>query len=1202
MNHAPVAPRHEQQPAWPYLAAALGLTLVGYLLAYGGLLWTPGHVYQNWDQSFPPFPSEIRAYGSFSASTWSGIFELGSPGPMNGLTFYFDLLVRHGLAGLGGGILARWLNLAYMLVGTAGFWILARAMGLSGLSSLMVCVISQFNPRTYSLALSGHTESGFAYALTPWVIALADKAMKAVDGKSLLAAGIGAGMLLALACTSPFGVTLAGTLVTVYSLVVAIRQPARALSVFSLAIAVVLWLHMFWILPTVAGTAGSKAFKHNQSVEDIQADYTHKYREYSIPPRQAMIGHTDNLGMGTEYAWPVEPPADRWWKPSAYALLGLALLGLLGRMPDRTWKWFAAGSLLLGFWLLTGDKTMAGTILYETILARVKVLFFFMARPTRWLLVYYTGLALLAGLGLEAVRRRGIWNTHRWPDKLAAGLVVLILGVYTWPWWSGQLTRPKNMTTQTMALMPQPLLPQEKQLVDALNKDPGLYRVTVFPTITGPTGDVPKPPSSTLTRNFGMMGKDSLVGPAFIGQPFGRYLLSLAHRQAPATDSYGRLLGLGAVKEVIWDVDQPYLSYMDFGWMPQTKRGSETLSDPRGVLAPFLAAQTDLKADKDWSFGPFRILDNLDYLPRVRTATTASLAAGGFPLLADLAELPDNVFANRALFLATDVDQDELAGLGRLRGAIYARQQCGPELLLPFLPAKAWITAKSAPQGWKPLRERWYQISWFEGSPLDGKALISQAPTGLTIPLPGQGPHRLFARVANLPGQHGLNVALSGQVLAVTQSADPFDRGWRWLDLGLQDLRPDSALTVTAAGYGAVVSGVLAVPAEQYRQAQAKLDELFPPGQGGVTMAEAAACTVTNQGLYSPVRNIPLLAGGAGITMHDQGLRLEDIDGCGVGRLAAEGAQTSQVLFRLDFPRPVSGFSLVSYPRLFGDPQGLAFVEAEWSANGWDYQPLYKLTGATDGKWEDVYGRREEQAVAARTNRLWLRFTLRQAQLVSLGNPPNQPMAVTVSDAEPFPGAPASGQAVLLPGEFAPTAVHPGPQRILARLLTPEGPKWRDLGLFQPDKDGVCHVSLNQSGQALPAFADQGRDQGLACDMLEVLSLAQAPLAQAAPDLEVTRQNPASYLCQGPMPGGGLLLFSESFHPAWQARLADRTLTPLKAYGFMNAYLLPEKGPDQARLVFKPEDYRDLGVKISLAGWIGLFAALVGLLAAKRRG
>ncbi|MBI4805060.1 MAG: hypothetical protein HY795_07480 [Desulfovibrio sp.] len=1107
---------------------------------------------------------------------------------MTGITYYFDKIVRQSLALLGGDFLARWLNLAYALIGTIGFFALARRLGLSGLPTLVLCLVAQFNPKTYSVALSGHTDALFAYSLAPWLVVLADAAVFSHGLRRFLALGLGAGMLTALACSSTFGIVQSTPLLVAYALAAAWRRPGRIAALLGLIGMVVLVLQIHWVIPTAMGAADNGAIKYNQTVAEVQAEYVHKYREYSVPPRQAMIGHTNNLGMGTEYAYPVEEPKDSWWKPSAYFLLAVALLGLLCRVPHPALKWAAGLCLLFGFVMLTGSKTLPGAYLYEVLLARVKMVFFLMARPTRWLLIYYTGLAILVGLGLECVRRRNFWTGRSWPDIVASSLTLLAVTVYIWPWWSGQLTIPKNETTQTSALMLQPLDDEETQLATALAKDPGTYRITVFPTISSPTGNIPFPPSSSLTRNFGMMGKDSLVGPAFIGNPYGRFLLSLAHRRSISTDEYGRLLGLGAVRRVIWDKEQPYLSYLDFGWMPSTKRGSETLPDPQGILRPFLESQGDLVFDPAWSYGPFVTLENKDYLPRVRSVSMASLAAGGLPLLESLAQTENNPFANEAFFFSTDVSPSDIQRLGHAKAGLRILNNAWPELLLPFLAAERWHPALSpgqaVPEGWTRTSDAWHRTLWFEGSPLNALALQSQNQTTLRIPLTGTGQHRLFLRMASLPYQHGMTAALAGNNVASTTSGDQFDRGWHWIDLGLHSLSGEQPLTVTAQGRGAVVSGVLALPEYEFAAATQALYQAFAPSASStITLAEAEACVEKAPGVYSLVRDIPLLARTPGVTLTTEHLRLEGLEGSGVGTLVAEGEQEGQALFCLDFPQPISGFALTSYPRLFGDTGGQAFVEAQWSKDGRDFLPLYNLHGATDGKWEDVYGRRQEVAVRDRLDSVWVRFRLRQAQLGSLGNAPNQPMTVSVTPARAYPGAPSMGQAVVLPARFTPSVFRPGPYQVRARMLTQDGPQWIDLGRREADEEH--RIVLDIDGPA-----------GAACDLFELSSLPERKPAHTLPVPNTQRLSPARYHSEGPFPAGGLLLFSEAYHPSWQARLAGNALSPLKAYGFMNAYPLPDMPPQALQLEFKPEQYRELGMTISLTGWTLFLLAMALLL------
>lgn len=311
----------------------------------------------------------------------------------------------------------------------------------------------------------------------------------------------------------------------------------------------------------------------------------------------------------------------------------------------------------------------------------------------------------------------------------------------------------------------------------------------------------------------------------------------------------------------------------------------------------------------------------------------------------------------------------------------------------------------------------------------------------------------------------------------------------------------------------------------------------------------------------------------------------------------------------------MGSFTLECYPRLFGDPRGYSFVRAEWSGDGLNLYPLFEAVAKTDNKWEDVYGRRMETTVttqglagppadpAARSpvgttqgrppdaapassvggapglTKLWLRFVLRQAQLVSQGNPPNQPMKLTLRPAVPLPGAPTLGQAVMLPARFAPKAHLPGVYRLRARLLTPDGPLWKDLG-------------QHTLGQDEPAAIEVSGPAGSACDLLVLESLGRHATDSPAPPLAWRRENQARYRLEGPLPSpAGLLLFSESHHPRWLALGQGVSLAPLKAYGFQNAYPLGDAPLTGLRLEFAPQPVRERFLTVSL--WVWAVLALV---------
>lgn len=1175
------------------------------VVAYRGILFAPGHVYQNWDNVTPPFPEEIRQVADISQHGWNARFDLGTPGAFGGINRWFDILVRDGLAPLGGPFLAKALGPAYAVIGAGGIAALCGLLGLGLWPTCLAAVLYAFNPRQYTLAISGHIqETGLALALLPWVVWLLSKAVAARSLRRLCGLSLAAGLLGALVCSaSPFGIIFFAAFTGLFTLAAVIaRRGARPLAAFCLVGATVLVLSLHWLIPAGASLAGGgAAVKYHQSADEVRENYFGMYRHFSAPLRQAMLGHTDNYGMGTEYAYPVNFKDNPAWVAAALGLLALALAGLAYKGPGRALKWFASACLLAGFVCMAGSKTLAGAVFYEKLLARVPMLFYLMARPARWLPLYFTGLALLAGMGLAVIGGRTIWRRNRLVDAAAGLFALSCLTVYLWPYVNGSLAVPKNATTQTMALMPQPVSPAEGALIRGLAADPDDSRLTVWPTIAGPTGDVPAPPANAVTRNFGMLGKDSVMGPTFVGEPYSRYLLTVLMRPWPATDRFGRLLGLAAVKRVIFDPSVAYLAYGSFGWMPTTKRGPETLFDPGDILAPFVAAQTDLRPDPGIDVPPLDVLANADYLPRLRLVGEDGLAAGGFPLLLSLAEGARPGFAGQALFAAADLTRADMGRLGERLAGLTAYGRAWPELLLPYLPDDAFVSARSAAADGKleGLSNKLLDDIRFGGSSLDAGALVTQGPASLEFPLVGHGSWRLFARLGAAPFAGRTAIALDGATLA-SLDAGPLGRGLDWIDCGTATFEPGPphALTVTAPGRGVVVSGLLAVPEEAFEAAREQVTPVAWKG-GTRLVTEAEEATVSPVSPMAPRIVLPLLAGESGVAIQSAGAVLRDVDPMGGGVVAVEGDAPGTVTFTARFPVPAAAVSLEAYPRLFGDKVSPSYVVAEASVDGGPFRPLFKVEGKPDGRWEDVYGRWEAPRIPGPATTVAVRFSMRQAQLSSQANAPNQPMRLVAETPVPGGATLSFGAAARLPAAFDLAAPLAGSYTAALRLVGRAG----DVVILPDgsqrafDKDGVLEIA------DFPVTTDAAGRARLTLDgppstALDRMALSRDVREPASPPALASRRlNPGRYALELPPGSGGkTLVFAESFHPGWRLRLTGREIAPIMGYGFLNAFPLPQDAAGQAELVFRDEAILARVLPWVHGAWIVLGLACVLLL------
>lgn len=104
--------------------------------------------------------------------------------------------------------------------------------------------------------------------------------------------------------------------------------------------------------------------------------------------------------------------------------------------------------------------------------------------------------------------------------------------------------------------------------------------------------------------------------------------------------------------------------------------------------------------------------------------------------------------------------------------------------------------------------------------------------------------------------------------------------------------------------------------------------------------------------------------------------------------------------------------------------------------------------------------------------------------------------------------------------------------------------------------------------------------------------------------LDFQKLNASRYSLSVNAPEGGFVVFKDTYHEDWQVSLRGTPLPHYRAYGLMNAFLVPPTGTDTmpAELAFTSQRAFDLGKQISLAGLIALVAGGSVPLLARRAG
>lgn len=1189
---------------------------VFYIIAFRGILFNSDHVYQNWDNGIPPFSIQLKHLSDISKSTWWSSIDMGTPGVWTGMTRYFDVVVLDGLSFLDGKLLAKWLYLFYVIIGGTGFWLICRTLGWGLWTTLVVILISQFNPKTYSLVISGHWLSqGFVYMLIPWLLFIL---YKAKDASSIWTFGtwtISAGIIGTLIFSATaIGIAYFGVFVMLFLLAFTFnRQWWRTCLCIITVFLIITILHFYWLVPVrLISQEIDASFKFAQTVDQLSSGYISLYHNTSPNFWNAIIGHADVNSMAHEYVYPDAGEMGRIWKIAAYFLLIIAVSGFLFKSGEqRNWKIFAVLCFIAGIILFAGDQTFAGRLFYEEILFKVKVVFFLMARTGRWLPVYYVGLAMMLGFALNGVNR----FFKEEPNFLfllrtAQIFLVIALIAYWFPYWSGSLTEPRNKTSQTLSLMSQEVSSEEAEVVRRFSQDKEDYRITVLPTNAGPIGHIPEPPKSTYTRSSLLLGKDNMPGFVHSGDVFSRFLLNLIHREDPYTDNAGRLLGLGAVKRIVQARDEKYYTYFDFGYMSRPYNIEEgMLFETENVLGKFLSAQKDiaLEYNEAWKFNGVNIYKNSDFLPRIRASEGAYLASGGMPLFISMSEMPSNPFISDALFFGTDLEESSVKKLMPYWKGVVIHNNSGTELLLPFFSKEYWHPANAAgndiSKGWVPLSDVWHSALWLDGSPLNNGALISRERAEINFHLKHAGTYRVFVCYGRMPDYGGgVSFILNGKTLASVADIENNQRGFIWKDFGDIDLiEKDNALKVEAIDKGVAIRGFLIVPTKIFNEAMKKLDESLLARGNISIIAEAESVSDVGSDSKSSKLSIPLIhdSDKVNITM----INAKNIsDGTADGRqIVTEGEQAGEVIFDIKFGEAITRCKLEYYPRLYNDPSGSGFVAAYFSRDGINYQPISKRISNKSKRLDDIYGLRQEDTLNCNGDRIFIKFELRLAQLCSLLRGSYTPMRVEGHVNRAFGDVVKSGgQAVNLPASFTLDMPKKGKYNIAARMigkkgemiemfasgvqrtfkLKQDGAAWLDMGEVEVKTQGQFNIKLAGSKDVL-------------CDLFNIESIEMRDTAAEGIRVKYNRINPAKYEVNLEHKKPTLLLFSESYHPKWYLKVNDKISEPIKVFGFMNAYPIQSVSDSEAVLYFKYQPIREYYWKISRIGWIVLGIAFV---------
>lgn len=144
-----------------------------------------------------------------------------------------------------------------------------------------------------------------------------------------------------------------------------------------------------------------------------------------------------------------------------------------------------------------------------------------------------------------------------------------------------------------------------------------------------------------------------------------------------------------------------------------------------------------------------------------------------------------------------------------------------------------------------------------------------------------------------------------------------------------------------------------------------------------------------------------------------------------------------------------------------------------------------------------------------------------------------------------------------------------------------DGFRWFEVGPLQLER-GNCSIALTPHGKLM-------FDQMILYSLREnenetvLQNLFRRPLSPPT-YIQSEMLNPTSYILHVKTENPFNLVFSESYHPLWKAKLADgQEIEPINTYSIVNSFYINRTGEFDIKIYFEGQTYVDLGLRLSLS-------------------
>lgn len=645
------------------------------------ILFSPGIA---WKGDYVPVTPTFAYYTFF---TWSANEQAGYPNLS--FLFHFPLFALQAIFSFLLGIeIASKLYLLFTLalISVCMFAALDRLnQGKNKLSSLLGGMIYMLNPWAASRILSGHLPLLIGYAITPLYVVALIETMKQKQRRSTLKPALLLGLIFIAVYHAAILVMMISGIYVLYSILVLRRGLSYCVSRFSVIVAIALLLNSFWIFPFafIQQNSPTQLVLVKSNVQDLSKNAVsvnvvrllgYWWTPYSHDMYISDISLFDTLWLLFSFALPF------------LTLLSFFLALKHRRENDLYFFLLLPIALILshGTQLLGDYYVQLLSLPFMAVLRDPDKFCFLVALFYSFILGQFFDKIVASIRNLvHSIPVRGMRIKMPRLDLVLVLSLVAIIFIGNWVWFTG------DFNGYFKTAIPPKSYDDANRWLSAQNSD---FRVLWFPTsgylsfswypdgVLEPQRFIISKP--ILNPERGLIDDLSPDTTYFIKSVQNALYYNLTRR-------IGGVLGLANVRYVALRTDtQPE----DF---------------PKHMLDSLLK-QVDLRLV--WQEDPIYIFENMEWLPRIRSANTAIMVAGGMYSLHHFLYMGGD-FNNKVFFFPEQLEYRDIGLLANWTDSLFMRLTQFQDWVLAFTPRDYWIDA-SQYATWSDD----YQNYWVKGS------------------------------------------------------------------------------------------------------------------------------------------------------------------------------------------------------------------------------------------------------------------------------------------------------------------------------------------------------------------------------------------------------------------------------------------------------------------------------------------------------